>query len=225
MTAHRAGNVDDPRAPARCWWTCCSPCPCPSCCRCTRGPARAWRRRAGSPSSRPRRTCGSQPPLGYLDFTVAARPRARGPHRLGRRAEGGVPRRRAVRDDARHDRVGRDRRGRAGTSWSTSTRAPPSRRSTAGRPRSGRRSTATAGPGRGWSRPWRPSRRGPGSGRRERRRRSAATGRGRCRSCRPAGKLARRPSAADARRSSGGLHVHGGPAGREAPARERGRRV
>src|SRR3954470_20407387 len=30
-------------------------------------------------------------------------------------------------------------------------------------------------------------------------------------------KTARRPSAADARRSSGGLHVHGGPAGREAP--------
>ena len=38
------------------------------------------------------------------------------------------------------------------------------------------------------------------------------------------GKPARRPSAADARRSSGGLHVHGGPAGRAAPARGRERR-
>ena len=41
--------------------------------------------------------------------------------RLRRRAEGGLLRRRAVRDDARHDRVGRDGRRRAGTSSSTST--------------------------------------------------------------------------------------------------------
>ncbi|CAA9477701.1 MAG: UDP-2,3-diacetamido-2,3-dideoxy-D-glucuronic acid 2-epimerase, partial [uncultured Solirubrobacteraceae bacterium] len=39
---------------------------------------------------------------------VAARPRAGGAHGLRGRAEGGLPRRRAVRDAARHDGVGRD---------------------------------------------------------------------------------------------------------------------
>ena len=52
------------------------------------------------------------PPLGYVAFTALLVARPRGAHRLGRRAEGGLPGRRAVRDDARHDRVGRDRRGR-----------------------------------------------------------------------------------------------------------------
>ena len=43
---------------------------------------------------------------------LAARARPRRADRLGRRAEGGLPRRRAVRDAARHDRVDRDgRRG------------------------------------------------------------------------------------------------------------------
>ena len=50
------------------------------------------------------------PPLGYLDFTQLAMNAPRSPHRLRRRAEGGLPAGRAVRDAARDHRVGRDRR-------------------------------------------------------------------------------------------------------------------
>ena len=39
------------------WSTCCSRCRCPSSCRCTRAPARAWRPPAGSTSCRPPSTC------------------------------------------------------------------------------------------------------------------------------------------------------------------------
>jgi hypothetical protein len=83
--------------------------------------ARAWRRPAGSASSRRAPACGCAAAR-LPRVHVAARPRARRAHRLGRRAEGGLPRRRAVRDAARHDRVGRDGRRRAGTCSSTSTR-------------------------------------------------------------------------------------------------------
>ena len=52
------------------------------------------------------------PPLGYLEFTALLHHAARGADRLGRRAEGGLPRRRAVRDDALDHGVDRDgRRG------------------------------------------------------------------------------------------------------------------
>ena len=47
------------------------------------------------------------PPLGYLDFTALLLQRARGADRLRRRAEGGVPGRRAVRDAARRRPSGR----------------------------------------------------------------------------------------------------------------------
>ena len=83
------------------------------------------------------------PPLGYLAFTALLVARPRGAHRLGRRAEGGLPRRRAVRDAARHDRVGRDRRRRAGTCSSTSTPTRRWPRWSARRPPSAPSSTAT----------------------------------------------------------------------------------
>ena len=51
------------------------------------------------------------PPLGYLDFMKLARHAACGPDGLGRRPEGGLPARRAVRDAPRHHGMGRDRRG------------------------------------------------------------------------------------------------------------------
>ena len=52
------------------------------------------------------------PPLGYLDFIALAAARARRPDRLGRRPEGGLPGRRALRDAARQHRVGGDGRRR-----------------------------------------------------------------------------------------------------------------
>ena len=51
------------------------------------------------------------PPLGYLDFMKLARHARAVLDRLRRGPEGGLPPRRAVRDAARHDRMGRDRRG------------------------------------------------------------------------------------------------------------------
>ena len=82
-----------------------------------------------------------------------ARPqRARRPDRLRRRAEGGVPARDAVRDAARHDGVGRDGRGRAGTCSSTSTRTRPCARSSAPcRRESAPTSTAAATPERAFA--------------------------------------------------------------------------
>ncbi len=52
------------------------------------------------------------PPLGYLAFTALLTKRARDADRLRRRAEGGLPRGRAVHHAARHDGVDGDRRRR-----------------------------------------------------------------------------------------------------------------
>ena len=52
------------------------------------------------------------PPLGYVELDGAALQRARRADRLGRAAEGGLPRRRAVRHAAAEHRVDRDRRER-----------------------------------------------------------------------------------------------------------------
>ena len=52
------------------------------------------------------------PPLGYLEFTALLLGARGGADRLRRRAEGGLPGRRAVHHAARHDRVARDRRRR-----------------------------------------------------------------------------------------------------------------
>ena len=87
------------------------------------------------------------PPLGYVAFTALLARAPRGAHRLGRGAEGGLPRGRAVRDDARHDRVGRDGRRRAGTCSSTSTPTRRWRRWSARRRPSAPSSTATGTPG------------------------------------------------------------------------------
>ena len=91
--------------------TCCSRCRCRSSCRCTRAPARGSRRPGWLGELEAAAHVRLLPPLGYLAFTALLVARPRRAHRLGRRAEGGLPGRRAVRDDARHDRVGRDRRG------------------------------------------------------------------------------------------------------------------
>ena len=99
-----------PRACARSS-TCCSRCRCRSSCRCTRARARAWRRPGCSASCEDAAHVRAAAAAGLPGLHRAAVARARGPDRLRRRAEGGLPRRRAVRDDARHDRVGRDGRG------------------------------------------------------------------------------------------------------------------
>ena len=144
-TAHRAGNVDDPRAAGARSSTCCSRSPedvvLPLHPRTrarleARGPARsAWR--AGVELLRA---------AGLPGLHRAARPRPRGAHRLRRRAEGGLPRGRAVRDAARHDRVDRDGRRRL-----ERARRPRSRRGARGAASARRRpsapsSTATGAP-------------------------------------------------------------------------------
>ena len=91
-------------------------------CRCTRARARGWTPPGWLDELAGRAHVRLTPPLGYLDVHRAAAQRARDAHRLRRRAEGGLPGGRAVRDAARHDRVGRDGRRAAGTCSSTSTR-------------------------------------------------------------------------------------------------------
>ena len=110
-TAHRAGNVDDPDAAGA------------RSSRLLRGGARAGRAPAAPADARRGST-----PAGLLDaldgvlaraaarlprLHRAAAQRARRAHRLGRRAEGGLPRRRPVRDAARRRRSG-PRRSTAG---------------------------------------------------------------------------------------------------------------
>ena len=160
-TAHRAGNVDDPRAARVLVDAAARGAVRTSSCRCIRAPARGWRRRGCSTRSR-RRTSRSRRRSGYLAFTSLLVHAPRGAHRLRRRAEGGVPRRRAVRDAARHDGVGRDGRRRGGTCSSTSTPRRRWRRWRRGRRPPGPSSTATAArASASWpsSRRWRPDRR------------------------------------------------------------------
>ena len=134
VTAHRAGNVDDParlerlvgllRGAARA-------------ARAAAAPAHAGaarpRRSARAPRSRPRRAAHPAARLPGVHRAAAAR--ARGAHRLRRRAEGGLPGRRALRDAAGPDRVDRDRRRRAGTCSWTSTPTPRAPRWSASRAR------------------------------------------------------------------------------------------
>ena len=112
----RASTCSSPRtAPAtsttppawRCSSTCCCRSTRRSSCRCTRARARGSRR-AGLLD---RLAAGSDPAAAARlpRVHVAADARARRADGLRRRAEGGLPRGRAVRDAARHDRVGRDR--------------------------------------------------------------------------------------------------------------------
>ena len=136
-TAHRAGNVDDPgrlAALARLLQAV------PGAGRPPAAPADGGTARRGGdrPRRRDRRSAARLPRLHR-----AAAQRARRPDRLGRRAEGGLPGRRPLRDAARDDRVDGDRRRPAGTCSSGSTRRPRSPRWRAPRRRSARRSTAT----------------------------------------------------------------------------------
>ena len=86
------------------------------------------------------------PPLGYLEFTALLLRRARRADRLRRRAEGGLPGRRAVHHAARHDRVARD--GRRGLERARGPRRRRGARGAGARrcPPRGRRCTATGGP-------------------------------------------------------------------------------
>ena len=98
-----------------------------SSCRCTRAPARALEAAGLLERARGRRPCACARRSATSTSRRCCAARAV-PDRLRRRAEGGLPRRRAVRDAARHHRVGRDGRRRAGTCSSTSTPARRSRR-------------------------------------------------------------------------------------------------
>ena len=112
-------------------------------------PARG-RRAAGRAGGRARRAAGAAAGLPGLHGAAPARPR--GAHRLGRRAEGGLPGRGALRDASGPNGVDGDRRRPAGTcSWG-STRTPRAPRWSASARRSGRRCTATGGPASGSSR-------------------------------------------------------------------------
>ena len=123
-TAHRAGNVDDPARlerlvellarDARPGGAAAAPAhPRAPGGRGAAGRARGLARRAADRAAR----------LPGLHGAAAAR--ARGADRLRRRAEGGLPGRRAVHHAARPHGVDRDRRDAAGTCSWTSTRAPP----------------------------------------------------------------------------------------------------
>ena len=108
VTAHRAGNVDDPARLAQLvelLEALPRPVVLPLHPR-TRARLEAagllGAARGGRRSRRPRRWATST--------SSSWRARPRGPDRLRRRPEGGLPARRAVRDAARHHRVGRDRR-------------------------------------------------------------------------------------------------------------------
>ena len=115
-------------------WRCSRRCRARPSSRCTRAPPRSL----DAAGLRDRLEAAGHarcPPLGYLDFMKLADARARGAHRLRRSAEGGLPARRAVRDPARHHRMGRDggggleharrprRGGGASPRWSARRRA------------------------------------------------------------------------------------------------------
>ena len=152
VTAHRAGNVDDPaRLEALVALLEALPAA-----RGVPGPPAYPRPARGGGPARPPGRLDARPAAGLPRLPRAGPQRARDPDRLGRRAEGGLPARRSVRDAARHHRVGRDRgrrleraggprsRGRAGRAGaharppcapsSTGAGMPPSESATPSRP-------------------------------------------------------------------------------------------
>ena len=96
-------------------------------------------RRAGRRRARPARAAA-----GLHGLHLAADQRPPRADRLRRRAEGGLLRRRPVRDAARHDRVGRDGRGRLERPGRPRPRRGADRAARASRRPSARSSTATA---------------------------------------------------------------------------------
>ncbi len=152
-TAHRAGNVDDPERLERLVVAARGAAAARASCR--SHPRTAARLEAAG--LRERLDAARQvlvlPPLGYLDFMQAGHARPRGPHRLRRRPEGGVPARGAVRDAARDHRVGRDRRRRLEHAGGPRSRRPRWPRWSARRRRaSGPSSTAAGAPQSGLAR-------------------------------------------------------------------------
>ena len=109
-TAHRAGNVDDPARLARAGRSAARGSRPDRAPRCIRARARGWR----PPACYERLAGGviAHPVARLSRLHGAAAACARGADRLRRRAEGGLPGGRALRDDARHHRVDRDRRRR-----------------------------------------------------------------------------------------------------------------
>ena len=91
-------------------------------------------------------TCGVVRAARLPRLPEARPPRARGAHRLRRRAEGGVSARRPVHHAARHDRVGRDRRERLERARGPRSRRRAGRAGAAIRPPSGPSCTAAATP-------------------------------------------------------------------------------
>ena len=143
VTAHRAGNVDDPARLLRARRAAARRSRRRSCCRCTRARARACE----AAGLLERLAAGDDPAAAARlpRLHLAADARARRADGLRRRAEGGLPRGRAVRDAARHAPSGSRPCRRAGTCSSTSTRdaARAALDRAASRP-SGPSSTATA---------------------------------------------------------------------------------
>ena len=112
-------------AGASCWRRC----RCPPCSRCIRARTRGWRRPACAARLERREGLQLLAAARVPRLPRAAAPLGRGADRLGRRAEGGLPARGAVRHAARDDGVDRDRRRSAGTGWWTSIGNGSSRRS------------------------------------------------------------------------------------------------
>ena len=134
VTAHRAGNVDPPERLLR-LVELLEALPGPG--RVPGAPAHAPPARGGGPrssGSRARAGPGAGAPARLPRLPRAGPQRPRGAHRLRRRAEGGLPPRRALRDPPRHHRVGRDGGRRLERARGPRPRTRPSPRSSAGRP-------------------------------------------------------------------------------------------
>ena len=143
VTAHRAGNVDDPARLER-LVELLEALPAARSSSRVHPRTRARLEAAGLLDRLPL----SSPPLGYLEFTALPAARARGADRLRRRAEGGLPRRRRRASRCAPPPSGPRRSRRAGTCSSTSTppprwprceREPPARAAAALRRRPGGR--------------------------------------------------------------------------------------